>query len=139
MLVLSVPVAVLGQDKGYLYGELYDSATKEPVIFATIIVKNKGVGIISNDDSFRIPKVMSVLGDTLLVSSIGYTSKELVVHNLKTNIMNKIALMLSLTELKEVVLVSSKYNYNRKVLSAEEIIQNAMDRILQNYPTTPYS
>jgi len=139
VLVLSVPVAVLGQDKGYLYGELYDSATKEPVIFATIIVKNKGVGIISNDDSFRIPKVMSVLGDTLLVSSIGYTSKELVVHNLKTNIMNKIALMLSLTELKEVVLVSSKYNYNRKVLSAEEIIQNAMDRILQNYPTTPYS
>tara|TARA_R110002049_G_scaffold47793_5_gene138014 strand:- start:2533 stop:2748 length:216 start_codon:yes stop_codon:yes gene_type:complete len=71
VLVLSVPVAVLGQDKGYLYGELYDSATKEPVIFATIIVKNKGVGIISNDDSFRIPKVMSVLGDTLLVSSIG--------------------------------------------------------------------
>lgn len=53
--------------------------------------------------------------------------------------MNKIALMLSLTELKEVVLVSSKYKDKRKVLSAEEIIQNAMDKILQNYPTTPYS
>ncbi|MCK0156570.1 carboxypeptidase-like regulatory domain-containing protein [Cellulophaga sp. F20128] len=140
LLVLSAPVVMHGQDKGYLYGELYDSATKEPVIFATIIVKNKGVGIISNDDgSFRIPMAMRMLGDTLLVSSIGYNSKELVVHNLVINTVNRIALAPSLTELKEVVLVSTKYKGTRKVLSAKEIIQTAMDRILQNYPTTPYS
>lgn len=44
--------------KDFFYGKLMDSTTTEPVVFATVRLKNMALGVISNNDgSFKIPKV----------------------------------------------------------------------------------
>ena len=51
-----VPVKVLAQQQEYITGRLFDSQTKEPLVFANIRIKDRALGIITNaDGSYRIP------------------------------------------------------------------------------------
>lgn len=129
---------ILGQATDFIDGKLINSQDKSPIPFATIVVKNKAKGLISNfDGGFKIPYELKKSGDTLVISSIGYTSKEIPMSQLQKNQINVINLSSKTEVLDGVVLIAQKKKKKRR--SARQIVQLALDKIPENYPFLPFS
>lgn len=133
------------QENNFIEGKLLDATDETPIPFATIKVKNKSKGLISNmDGGFKIPEKLKTLGDTLVISSIGYTSQEVLLSRLKKNEVNTIRLIPKVETLSTVIIIGSKKNerdkrYEGKKLSARTIIKTAIEQIPDNYPFDPFS
>ncbi|MBC8768033.1 carboxypeptidase-like regulatory domain-containing protein [Arenibacter sp. BSSL-BM3] len=135
------------QESDFVSGMLLDAETIEPISFASIRVKNRAVGVISNNDgSFRIPLKFRELNDTLEITSMGYDSREIIIGDLITDKLNRLYLNPMLIQLDEVTLKASKKRGKRrnagndeKPTSAEEIIGQAIKNIPLNYPFNPQS
>lgn len=70
------------QQEDFIIGKLLDSKTKEPVPFASIRIKDRALGMISNTDgSFKIPLKFKEYGDFIEISSMGYETKELLIQD----------------------------------------------------------
>lgn len=139
---------VHGQENQFISGVLLDSETLEPISFASIRVKNRAVGVISNNDgSFRVPLKFRELNDTLHISSMGYDSREIVISSLRPKEINQLYLNPMLVQLEEVTLSASKKskrdrnagNDKDKPVTAEDIIAKAIEKIPLNYPFNPQS
>lgn len=88
-------------EKTTVNGVVYDGHTKEPIIGGSILVKGQSKGAITNvDGEFKLG---CNVGDVLVVSYIGYESKEVKVTNLKTY---AIELYESTAQLGEVVVTA---------------------------------
>ena len=99
-------------------------------------IENMEIGVISNlDGGFKVPLRYREMGSVLVISSMGYRTKKLSIYDMSLYIGNTIRLEPALFELPEAIVKSKK----RKKLSAEEIIQYAIDAIPENYPTDPYA
>lgn len=60
------------QQREFITGRLLDATTEEPIVFASIRIKDRSLGVISNlDGDFKIPLVYKTYGDILEISSIG--------------------------------------------------------------------
>ncbi|NKI33044.1 carboxypeptidase-like regulatory domain-containing protein [Croceivirga thetidis] len=119
----------------FITGVLLDSKSGEPVVFATIRVKNKAIGVISNNDGgFKVPVHFQLEGEALEISCMGYQTKTLVFAELKEKIINRIYLEPSAFELSEAVVTASK----RKRLTAKQILKRAIQQIPQNYQKEPF-
>ncbi len=128
---------VLSQQEDFINGQIIDAKTGEPVVFASIYLKNRAVGVISNlDGGFRIPIVYQKMGDILVISSMGYQKQELSIYDLPTDKINMIRLNPAVFELSGATVLAKSKARN---LRPKEIVQKAIDAILQNYPTRPYS
>ena len=138
LLTLVIPSNLIeGQENGFINGKLIDSKDKNPISFATILIKNKGKGLISNiDGGFKIP-YEHYKNDTLTISSMGYSSKKIPLSSLNKNIINLISLAERVELLDEVLVVGTSKKKRRK--SAKEIINLALNKIPLNYPFTPFS
>lgn len=129
---------LFAQNQEFIAGKLIDANTQEPIAFASIRIKDRALGIISNTDgSFKIPVKYKEYGDIIEISSMGYQSKELIIHDFLIDDINLVALQPRTFELEEAIVVGNKKRQKR--LSAQKIVQNSIDRILQNYPIIPYS
>ncbi|NER15934.1 carboxypeptidase-like regulatory domain-containing protein [Spongiivirga citrea] len=127
----------IGQQIEFINGKLVDSKDATSIPFATIKIKNKSKGLISNlDGGFRIPYELVSLKDTLVISSMGYKTKEIPLTDLSKNQINYIRLSEKVEMLAEVVLIDSKI---RKRLKAKEIVRKAIKRIPENFPFEPFS
>ncbi|WP_281542642.1 carboxypeptidase-like regulatory domain-containing protein [Maribacter aestuarii] len=119
-----------GQQRDYIFGQLVDATQNEPIPFATIRVKDKALGVISNfDGTFKIPLRYKTLGDILSISCMGFESKEIPVQDLKEEESNIIILKPGTFELTEAVVSA-----NIKELSAKQIVKIAVNSIPQNFP-----
>ncbi len=126
-----------GQDLSYIYGKVVDSKTGAPLAFASIVQKNKSVGLISNDDgSFKLPSYYATANATIVVSFIGYYSEEILVTDLDKNDLNIIKLVEKAESLDEIVI---KNTVKKKNLSAEDIVELAVKNIRYNYPFNYFS
>lgn len=130
ILILFTPILVSAQ-KTTVSARVIDKESKEALVFATIGIKNKPIGTISNlqgEFDFHFPAEYA--DETLVVSILGYASFESPVRDL----INKENLVLELARttfmLEEVVVVDS--------LRAGEIMQIALSRIDSNYASAPY-
>ncbi|MEZ5044993.1 MAG: carboxypeptidase-like regulatory domain-containing protein [Saprospiraceae bacterium] len=75
LLVLNVSVCIIGQS-GYVTGRISDEKDKAPLPYAHIYVKGKPIGVYSNEvGKFKLRHL--TLGDTFIVTSIGYQEKEI--------------------------------------------------------------
>lgn len=120
-------------DDQFNSGFLLDAGTGEPVVFATIRVKGKALGVVSNSDGgFKVPVAFQLKGEELEISSMGYETKTIVFSELKKNSINQIFLDPSIFQLQETVVTG-----NRKRLSARKIIKKAIANIPNNYPVDP--
>ncbi len=125
---------IWGQE--FIKGKLLDVQTDEPVVFATIRIKGKAVGVISNQDgSFRIPKKFKELGDVLVISSMGYQKKEIPIVGLSSEDINIVRLFQGVLELSEAVVTAKK----KRRLSPTRIVRKAIEAIPVNFPQNAFS
>lgn len=130
-------IIVFGQQSEFIQGKLVDAKTKEPISFATIRIKNKSKGLISNaDGGFKIPLDMQKISDTLVVSSIGYISRNILLSELRVEQINIISLVQKIEELEEVIVTDSKKTQR---YGANRLVRLAIEKIPENYPFSPFS
>ncbi len=143
----------LGQENDFIYGTLINADDQTPIPFVHITIKNKAKGTISNmDGGFRIPEKYYKSRDTLVISSIGYSSKIIPLLSLNRNLRNEIILVRKEEVLDEVVLGASEKKKRRRAQeidyssskkkkrrSAREIVELAINKIPENYPFIPFS
>jgi len=144
---------VVGQTTEFVYGKLIDAVDKAPIPFAHITVKHKTKGTISNmDGGFRIPDEYYTSGDTLVISSIGYSSMSIPLVSLSPDIRNIIILRRKEEVLNEVVLGASEKKKRRRAQEIDyssskkmkrrglrHIVELAIEKIPKNYPFKPFS
>ncbi|MDC6367082.1 MULTISPECIES: carboxypeptidase-like regulatory domain-containing protein [Flavobacteriaceae] len=83
-------------------GEVTDESSGKPLVFATLSVEGTNISTITNTEGdflLKVPKDMS--DGTVVVSFLGYQSKNIALSSLKSS-KNKISLLVSVTQLSEV-------------------------------------
>lgn len=138
ILLFFISASVFSQESDYIKGKLLDAKSQEPIVFASIRIKDRALGIISNfDGGFKIPWKYKEYGNIIEISSMGYQSKELLISNLSRYEVNTVRLTPAVMELDEAVItVNAK---KKKKLSAKQIVRKAIKAIPENYPIEPFS
>ena len=136
LLLLLVSNSVLSQQREYIIGKLIDAETQEPIVFASIRIKNRALGVISNvDGSFKIPLKFKEYGDIIEISSMGYRTKEILIQDFLAYELNNVRLQPATLELDEAIVTAKK----KKKLTARQIVRRAIRSIPKNYPVEPFS
>jgi len=127
---LGFSVAGLSQ-KVLVSGKVVDKETKEPLLFASIGIKGKSIGTITNlqgDFDFHIP--VELRNNFLVINMLGYKTFEAPIWTLLDINPLVIEMDKSPLLLDEVIVSDS--------LTGGDILQIALSRIEQNYPMNPY-
>lgn len=125
------------QERGQYQFQVFEMGTKNPISYATILLKKINKGTHADFDGvFQLP-ILSKANEVFIVSGIGYETYEFNIANYSRNKLNRIYLKSSIYVLNDIVLKVEKTN--RKKLEAKEIIQKAIDNIKENYSIKPYS
>jgi len=126
--------SVYSQTGDFIYGQLIDATKNEVIPFASIRIKDRALGVITNiDGTFKIPLRYQDLGDTIEISSMGYTTKELLMENLLQGESNVIKLQPGGFQLSEAVVTAKIQG-----LTAKKIVRIAVRNIPQNYPSEDF-
>lgn len=113
-------------------GKIVDRETKEPLPFASIFIKEKPIGTVTNADGefdFYIP--IEYAQDTLVISMMGYSPYRVRVADIKEPRKLMIGLAVKSIQLNEVIITDKKTD-------PKEIVLNAIKKIESNYPQKPY-
>ncbi|HUS86195.1 MAG TPA: carboxypeptidase-like regulatory domain-containing protein [Bacteroidales bacterium] len=118
-----------GKDPVYsISGLITDEETGETLPYATIGIKRKGIGTISNSEGeFTLKITADCLDDTLSISYLGYSKRTIPVNQaIETNF--NIGLKYEYVSIPEVII---------RTREPIELIRNAVTNIAENYGTTP--
>ncbi|HCC71075.1 MAG TPA: hypothetical protein DEQ09_07995 [Bacteroidales bacterium] len=108
----------------YLSGIITDAANGQPLPYATIGIKSKGKGTISNyEGEFNLNLTKDFIDDTLIVSYLGFYNRNILVKHAINSYFN-ISLTRMYVPIPEVII------RNRE---ARELIRNAKEKIPENY------
>jgi len=107
-------------------GIVKDSITGEPLSYVSVLFKNSTIGAMTDDNG-----AFSLQNDkgytTLVVSSMGYTEKEIQLKAGKNNAALAIMLRPTSYELTEVVVKPKREKYSRKNNPAVELIKKVIE------------
>ncbi len=111
-------------------GKIVDAETRNPLVFATVAVKESNVAIVTNiDGEFTLKIGETVTSKNLEVSFLGYKNKIVPLSELKENGgKNVIMLEAAPIPIKEIIV---------KPLDPTEIVNKAIQNISVNYETQP--
>jgi len=112
-------------------GKVIDHETKEPMPFASVYIKGKTIGTITNlqgEFDFHIPD--EYRNEILVISMLGYSNFESPVWSLISTTSVTLELNVSPIVLQEVLVEDS--------LSGGDILRLALAHIPDNYPNTPF-
>ncbi|UII80240.1 carboxypeptidase-like regulatory domain-containing protein [Flagellimonas sp. CMM7] len=110
-------------------GEVIDGSSKKALVFATLSVEGTNISTITNTEgSFLLKIPESITNGTVVVSFLGYKSKNIPLSQLKSN-KNKISLIISVTELSEVNINAPK--------DAAALVRETLARKGDNYFDDP--
>lgn len=108
LLLFVLPLLSLAQVEELLC-QVLDSQTNQPVVFATVLVKTRSVGVISDDNgNFRLPIRYKANNDIIRISCIGYKTIEINVVSLKDTELNVFKLVPKIEALDAVTIVAQK-------------------------------
>ncbi|MGB5371135.1 MAG: carboxypeptidase-like regulatory domain-containing protein [Flavobacteriaceae bacterium] len=134
LLLLSVWSTFGQQD--FLRGRLLDAQTQEPIPFATVRVKGYALGVISNSDGgFQIPQRFKDLGGDLVISCMGYETREIPLAAFLPDQIAIVRLGPGVLQLSEAVVRAEK----KRRLSAIQIVRRAIKAIPENYPMRAFA
>ena len=129
--------SIYAQTESEIVYRILDQETKEPVAFATVMLKNLQRGTHADTEGFfEIPKKY-VKDYTIVISSIGYATKEIKLANFSEKPINVLYLQPANTTLDEIVIKTNRKKTKR--ILAYKIVKQAIENIPKNYPTTPYA
>lgn len=135
LIILCLTLSFLGySQKIVVSGKVVDNENQEPLPFATVGLKDKSIGTITNlqgEFDFHIPAEMR--NDFLTINMLGYKTYEAPVWSLLEIASSKplvIEMVKSPVILSEVTIVDS--------LRAADILRIAISRIDKNYPMQPF-
>jgi hypothetical protein len=112
----------------YITGVIADDETMEPLPYATIALKHKGKGTVSNNNGeFGLKITSELINDTLAVSYLGYIGREILVRQA---IGNNFRILMK----KEFISIPEIIIRNQ---IPQEIINKARIAIPQNYGNSP--
>lgn len=122
--------AMLGANGYDISGVVVDSASNEPVPFASVKLIKSGKGKVTDKRGrFTIKSVQP--GDTLIVTAMGYSSKKLAADNSRRI---TIPIAADGLQLKEVVVRPRKEKYSKKNNPAVDFVNSIRDRSGLNDP-----
>jgi len=111
-----------------LHGTIVDSQSNEPLAYASVALKNKLLGTVSNQDGSFVLKVpKNETGDTLNITYLGYLPLQLPVKNL-IDVKPKISLELLTYFVKEISITPN---------AATNLLKEVKSKIAQNYSDKP--
>ena len=117
--------------------KVLDSNSKESISYVTVQFQNSKNGIIGNiDGDFRIPFQYKKEKDILIISCIGYETKNVVLEVSIDKDINVIYLKPKVELLDQVVIKGKK---SKDKFSIQTIVKNAIAKIPENYPNVPFS
>lgn len=94
---------------GQVNGVVLDSVTKEPIVYANVILQSEQIGVATNfKDAFQINNKDNLGTDTLLVSYVGYKAQKIFIDHIKRDSVYMFYLKEDIQLLDEVLLISSK-------------------------------
>jgi hypothetical protein len=137
-----IPLFCISQSTQELLCKIIDAKSGEPVIFASVAVKNQNVGVISDDTgSFRLPIAYKSDKIVIIISSIGYKTVEVDVGNLSPNNLNILKINPQVESLETITIIAKKDPKRAKAdyIPVREIVKNAIANIPLNYPRNPHS
>jgi hypothetical protein len=111
-----------------LTGQIIDRKSRKPVEYASIYIRSKNIGTVSNNDGnfiIKLPKIN--ISDSIYFSCIGYKMTARQISDLQSG-EHVIPMELINFQLKEV---------NVKPIKPEDVIKKAVERIPKNYSTIP--
>jgi hypothetical protein len=130
LILFSLPVIIYAQNVT-ISGRVTDQETGEPLEFASVWLKGKPIGTITNlqgEFDFHMP--VEYRNEILIVSMLGYKSFEAPVWTVLESASHNIQLSKSATMLEEIVVHDS--------LTGGDILQIAISRIDENFPQLPF-
>lgn len=125
------PFLALSQEDVRLQGKVVDHESGKPMSYASVSIKGKAIGTVTNDDGifdFYIPA--SCLNDTLTVSVIGYATYKILVSDAMSKNLS-VKLKIKPIMLKEVKVMKPE--------TGQQIMLKAFQKIEQNFPTKNYN
>lgn len=94
---------------GQVNGVVLDSVSKEPLVYANVILQSEQIGVATNfKGAFQINNKNNLESDTLLVSHVGYKSQKIVINHIKKDSIYTFYLKENLQLLDEILIKSSK-------------------------------
>ncbi len=115
-----------------LTGKVIEKATQEPLPYATVSIRGKSIGVVTNQlGEFTFNFSDQYLNDTLMISMMGYETYMCVIKNLEDRDRLFFQLAMKTIILNEIVITD-------KELSPKKIIEKAIRNIKLNYPQEPY-
>ena len=112
----------------YISGIITDAESKEPLAFATVSIKNKGKGMVSNANGvFGLKIEREFLTDTISVSYLGFLRREIPVEQAVGNNFN-ISMIREFISIPEIII---------RTHVPQEIIRKSVNAISKNYGNTP--
>ncbi len=119
---------MLAQDRVRIFGTVSDALTVTPLAYASVTIKGKTLGTITNEDG-QFELIVPVLGktDSVAISYLGY----------KTSMVSSSESPLHILLTPEPIALNA-VEVTNKDLTAREIVLKALERIEDNYPVTPY-
>lgn len=137
-----IPLFCVSQNTQELLCKIIDIKTGEPVVFASVAVKNQNVGVISDDTgSFRLPITYRSDKIIIIISCIGYKTVEIDVNSLSSSNLNILKINPQVESLETITIIAKK-DLNRvkaDYIPVREIVKNAIAKIPLNYPRDPHS
>ncbi len=101
-------------DKLIFKGQICDDEDK-PLAYAAIMFKQSGKGVITDiNGNFKVHLKKSDLHDTLIISSLGFEKKTVIISNIKNNSSIKILLLKKMIVLDEIKITNKKFKNKTK-------------------------
>jgi len=127
LLLILLPIFCFSNIKGKLIDK-----HKNPIPYANVVIKNTAIGVISNlegDFTINIPDEHKE--SVLIVSSMGFKPKEILIKTFKKQDIYNIQLETAVINLTEILI-------KVKATNASEIVKNAFDHYHDNFPISPF-
>jgi len=123
----------INAQRNLIIGRILDSASMQPIPFATIYVDSVNATISDEQGEFRLPLETWRNQDILRITNVGYEGKKIQIGSLKRLQLNIIYLRESIYELDAVEISEKK----QRLQKPEDIVGRAISYIPFNYPLTP--
>ncbi len=126
----------MAQDANTAVFQIVDQTNNQPIVFATVILVNSKVGVISDKNgNFRIPNKYLTQHESLKISCIGYQTHTFNVGTLQSQNQYVLKLSQKIESLDEVIIEA---RIKEKQYGAKKIVRFALKKIPDNYPVEPF-